>query len=162
MPFEQLRKQWLARDSRAPLQAALTFKDDWLVLGAGTKLASAKLGVPLTEDDDAHISSLLGVAYERPLEPAALRHIRRAIVKHGEGDATLASIHLAMTGLWPLKKPAQAAYRLFMAAGLLKAGISPRNLSRALALDCVPIDWIEKYSPDQPRVPASNGRPSGQ
>ncbi len=162
MLFEQLRKQRDAHGSCAPLHAALNFVDDWLVLGAGTRLALAKRGGYAPPSDDARISALLCAAYERPLEPAALRYVRRAIVKHSEGDATLALMHLAMTGLWPLKQPKQAAYRLFMADGLMKAGMTPLDLMRALDLDPAPLDWINKYSPDQPRVPAGNGRPSGQ
>jgi len=162
MLFEQLRKQWDTHSSRAPLQAALTFVDDWLVLGAGTRLALAKRGGYAPASDDARISALLCAAYERPLEPAALRYIRRAIVKHSEGDATLALVHLSMTGLWPLKQPKQAAYRLFMADGMMKAGMTPLDATRALDVDSASIDRIKKYFPDQPRVPAGNGRPSGQ
>lgn len=102
MLFEQLRKQWDGHGSRAPLHAALTFVDDWLVLGTGTRLALAKRGVCSPAIDDARVSALLCAAYQRPLEPRALGYIRRAIVTHGEGDATLALMHLAMTALWPL------------------------------------------------------------
>jgi len=162
MLFEQLRKQWDAHGSRAPLHAALTFVDDWLVLGAGTRLASAKRGVRSPAIDDARVSALLCAAYQRPLEPRAFSYIRRAIVKYSEGDAALASMHPAMTGLWPLKQPKHAAYRLFMADGLMRAGMTPLEASRALDLDSASVDRTEKYSPDQPRVPAGNGRPSGQ
>ncbi|MGO9769511.1 MAG: hypothetical protein ACLPSW_08145 [Roseiarcus sp.] len=162
MLFEQLRKQWDAHSSRAPLHAALTFVDDWLVLGAGTRLALAKRGVRPPAIDDARVSALLCAAYQRPLEPRALGYIGRAIVKHGEGDETLALMHLAMTALWPLTQPKQAAYRLFMADALMKAGMTTRDVFHALGFDSALIERIEKYSPDQPRVPAGNGRPSGQ
>jgi len=102
MLFEQLRKQWDAYGSRAPLHAALTFVDDWLVLGVGTRLATAKRSAGSRAIDDARVSALICAAYQRPVESRALRHIERAIVKHGEGDAPLASMHLAMTALWPL------------------------------------------------------------
>ncbi|MFZ1962196.1 MAG: hypothetical protein WAU78_01775 [Roseiarcus sp.] len=162
MLFEQLRKQWDGHGSRAPLHAALTFVDDWLVLGTGTRLALAKRGVCSPAIDDARVSALLCAAYQRPLEPRALGYIRRAIVTHGEGDATLALMHLAMTALWPLTQPKQAAYRLFMADALMKAGMTTRDVWHALGFDSALIERIEKYSPDQPRVPAGNGRPSGQ
>jgi hypothetical protein len=157
-----LRKQWDAHGSRAPLHAALTFVDDWLALGAGTRLALAKRSGCAPAVDDARVSALLCAAYQRPLEPRALSYIRRAIVKHREGDATLALMHLATTGLWPLTQPKQAAYRLFIADALMKAGMTTRNVLRTLGFDPAQIDGIEKYSPDQPRVPAGNGRPSGQ
>lgn len=99
MPFERLRKQWDALDSRAPLHPALTFVDDWLTLGAGTKLAFAKRGArEPAASDDPRFGALLCAAYGRPPEASALRHIRRALVKHSEGDALFASMHLAMTG----------------------------------------------------------------
>ncbi len=145
MLFEQLRKQWDAHGSRAPLHAALTFVDDWLVLGAGTRLAMAKHGVCSPAIDDARVSALLCAAYQRPLEPRALRYIGRAIVKQGEGDSTLASMHLAMTALWPLPQPKQAAYRLFMADALMKAGMTARDVWHALDFDSALIERIEKY-----------------
>ena len=73
-----------------------------------------------------------------------------------------ALMHLAMTALWPLTQPKQAAYRLFMADALMKAGMTTREVWHALGFDSALIERIEKYSPDQPRVPAGNGRPSGQ
>ena len=164
MPFERLRKQWDALDSRAPLHPALTFVDDWLLLGAGTKLAFAKRGAAnLSANDDARICALLCAAYGRPLKASALRHIHRALVKHSEGDSLFASMHLAMTGLWPLREPIEAAHRLFMADDLMKAGHPPRDLMRGLGFDPEPIDrLVRDYNPDQPRVPAGSGRPSGQ
>ncbi|WP_158812532.1 hypothetical protein [Methylocapsa sp. S129] len=139
------------------------------MLGAGTRLALAKrsaraLVSDSVEGDDARISALVCAAYGRPLDPRALRYIHRALVKHSEGDATLALMHLAMTGLWPLKEPRQAAYRLFMADRLMKAGLVPRDLIRALGQDPGSVDQLERrgYDPNQPCVPAGNGRPSGR
>jgi hypothetical protein len=49
-----------------------------------------------------------------------------------------------------------------MADALMKAGMTTRDVWHALGFDSALIERIEKYSPDQPRVPAGNGRPSGQ
>src|ERR1019366_334841 len=40
--------------------------------------------------------------------------------------------------------------------------LSPRALMKGLGLDPAPLDGLEKYNRDQPRVPAGNGRASGQ
>jgi hypothetical protein len=40
--------------------------------------------------------------------------------------------------------------------------MTPRALMKGLGLDCAALDGLEKYNPDQPRVPAGNGRASGQ
>jgi hypothetical protein len=50
---------------------------------------------------------------------------------------------------------------LFYAEGLVKLGVSPRALMRCHGLDTGQIDLL-KYSADQPRVPAGNGRESGE
>ncbi len=48
MAVEELRKPWEARDPRAPLHLAMTFKGEALVLGAGTVLGLAKRGLLLS------------------------------------------------------------------------------------------------------------------
>ncbi|MGH6840625.1 MAG: hypothetical protein ACREDV_00805 [Methylocella sp.] len=53
-----------------------------------------------------------------------------------------------------------AAYRLSLAAEQIDAGVAPRELAGELGLD--PPASLVKYDPDQPRVPAGNGRESGQ
>ncbi len=44
----------------------------------------------------------------------------------------------------------------------MKAGVSPRTILAALGGAPAPADFDRAYNPDQPRVPAGNGRPSGQ
>lgn len=52
---------------------------------------------------------------------------------------------------------------MFIIDALLEAGADPLTIVKALGTDPVACDLsLEKYSPDQPRVPAGNGRPSGQ
>jgi hypothetical protein len=53
------------------------------------------------------------------------------------------------------------AYRLFLAGTALEKGVSPSELMKALGFPRAARD-IEKYNPDQPRVPAGSGRESGQ
>jgi hypothetical protein len=91
-----------------------------------------------------------------------LGEIERAAKAWREGDDCLAHIHLAHTGLHPLHDAEAAAYRLFLDDGALCAGASSREVLKALHLDIRSIDAVEKYSPDQPRVPKGSGRTSGE
>jgi hypothetical protein len=167
MPVEALRKQWNARASSAPLHCFMTFEGDALVLGAETKLASVEPGAPrpteVTPASEARLFALLSVAYGRAIEPRAFNYVRRALVKRAQGEVTVASMHLALSGLPRLHEPKEDARRLFMADGLMKAGVAPRMIMQALEFDRAPLDELERsYDPAQPRVPAGNGRPSGR
>jgi hypothetical protein len=62
----------------------------------------------------------------------------------------LAAILLAQNDLGKLD--AAGAHRLPLAAELIEAGMTPRELAREFGLH-LPADLI-KYDPDQPRVPA--------
>jgi len=64
---------------------------------------------------------------------------------------------LSYCRLPPLETNEQA-FRLFAADALLETGLSPRRLMKALDLDPAPLDLLQKYNPDQPRIPAGNGR----
>lgn len=168
MPVEALRKQWDASSAQAPLHCAMTFVGGNLVLGAETKLAAAESDLPPEEGDasaanDARIVALLSAAYRRSIAPSTLTHIHRALIKQSEGNATLALVHLAMTGLPKLATPKEDARRLFMADGLIAADVAPRIILQALELNDPSLDDLERgYNPNQPRVPAGSGRESGQ
>jgi hypothetical protein len=53
------------------------------------------------------------------------------------------------------------AYRLFLAGTAREKGLDPSDLMNALGFPRAARD-LEKYDPDQPRVPAGSGRESGQ
>jgi hypothetical protein len=92
-----------------------------------------------------------------------LGNIERAAKAWGEGDECLAYIHLAHARLPELLNPAEAARRLFVADGFMKAGTSPRAVFQALGFGGPYIDAVEKFfNPDEPRVPAGSGRMSGE
>ena len=105
--------------------------------------------------------ALVSVAIGRPLDPSAATHVRRALANAREGDAPLALTHLALAGAGRLDDPREDARRLFIADGLMKAGIPPATILAALGE--MPPNAVDRaYNPDQPRVPSGNGRPSGQ
>jgi hypothetical protein len=67
---------------------------------------------------------------------------------------------LAFTGL-PKLESANDAYRLYLAGALLDDGLPPREMLAGLGLDRT-MRQLDKYDPDQPRVPAGSGRECGQ
>jgi len=159
MLVETLRADWSARGADACVFALPEFADGALTLGAGTKLADASARDRETEADRA--VALLSVALGRPLDEAQRAHARRALARAREGDAPLALTHLALAGVGRLDDPREDARRLFIADGLMKAGVPPATI--LAALDAPPPDALDRaYNPDQPRVPAGYGRPSGQ
>ena len=167
MQVNDLGAKWNAHCSRSPIHAFPIFDGDRLLLGAETTLAVSRpdkaiVAKGCAQGNEARLIALLSAAYGRPVSETALAHMRRSLQKQAQGDALLASIHLALTGFGKFDQPREAAFRLFAADELMRSGVAPRDILRALDLDPALIDRIEKYSPDQPRVPAGNGRPSGQ
>ena len=106
--------------------------------------------------DEPRVLALLASAYAQPVAPYVVAKIARAADLWNEGEKALAQIHLGYAGLPPCDD--DAALGLFLADECLAAGMTPAKLMKALGLD----PGHEKYSPDQPRVPAGSGRESGR
>ncbi|HEX4180317.1 MAG TPA: hypothetical protein VHY32_05965 [Caulobacteraceae bacterium] len=136
MLAERLSKQWRARQALVPVQTAMSFGPEGLVLGARTVLAPAEADGPRRsirlEGREARIGALLSAAHLKPIPPAALTHIRKAAEHWGEGRAALAEVHLALSGVSTLADPGPGAQRLFLADGLLQAGVEPDAILKAL------------------------------
>jgi hypothetical protein len=162
---EQLRNAWRWRERAVPISAVPTLTSEGLVLGAGTVLIPTEGSRRLKsfEGQELNLLALLSAAYGRPIAPSVLGNIERAAKAWSEGDDCLAYIHLAHARLSETQDSHEAARRLFIADGFIKAGTSPRAVFEALAFDPIFIDQIEKlYNPAQPRVPPGSGRTSGQ
>jgi hypothetical protein len=158
-----LEKAWRDQAGVAPLSPGMAFGPEGLTLGAGTVLASVDGLTEADERDEARLYALLSAAYRQPIGPQAIRYIRRGAASWRAGDEAMAAMHLAMTGLMPLRNVKDAARRLFMADMLMKAGTGPDVILRALdILGADGEDALTRYSPDQPRNPAGSGRVSGQ
>ncbi len=104
--------------------------------------------------------TLPSIAYRRPMSPNVLHHVEAAADHWHRGEKALATIRLTFGGLHRLDDPALDD-RVRLARWLLDEGMSPGRLRAELGLGSAPID-IRKYDPDQPRVPAGNGRESGR
>jgi hypothetical protein len=165
MLHERLRNAWHAREQAIAISPVLTLAPQGLVLGAGTILVPADGSRRLLslKGQEARVLALLAAAYGRAVAPSVLGNIKRAAKAWGEGDDCLAYIHLAHSRLPALQEPYDAARRLFIVDGFLKAGTSPRVVFEALRITPAYIDAVEKFfNPDQPRVPAGSGRTSGE
>jgi hypothetical protein len=137
----------------------MTVTEQGLVLGAGILLAKMGEDGLCLDGEEERILTLLAIAYRGDV-PGAKMGIFRRVSKHWQGgDKCLAAILLAQSGLPEIDE--DVAYRLSLAARLIDAGVTPRELPRELGLNPVQLD-VSKYDENQPRVPAGNGRESGQ
>ena len=161
----QLRNAWHARKRVVPISPVLNLTPEGLVLGAGTVMVPADGPRQLRSmrGQETRVLALLSAAYGKAIAPSVLGNIERAAKAWSEGDDCLAYIHLAHARLPTLRDPYDAARRLFIADGLMKAGASPRAVFEAFHFGGAYIDAVEKFfNPDQPRVPAGSGRTSGE
>jgi len=159
---EDLRMQWREHSASARVREVLSFRDDGaLALGADTVLWKVRglLGCDSSPSDDARLQALLLAGYGRAADSASIGHLKAATLCHEEGDVGKAGIHLALSRLGPLTDPLEASRRLFMTDGLLQGGVAPEAILEALARQP---EVTAKYSSSQPRVPAGNGRQSGE
>jgi hypothetical protein len=109
LSIERLRETWSAREAVTDIDAVMCFKADGLILGAGTVLApcSTNGGPPSIEFEgcEARLLALLSVAYDRPVSPQIMKHIRSAALRWGDGDEGVAGEPLASRSPNPLNLP---------------------------------------------------------
>jgi hypothetical protein len=148
MRLDELSKSWEAAAAH-PITPEMSFDGDFPVLGAQTRLA--KVGAAL---DEARLAALLIAAHGRPIAASSLRHVQHGLEKKRDGEVILALIHLALSGLAKLREPKEDARRLFMADALMKQGVDPIAVAKGIL--SLADGALEKYNPDQPRVPADN------
>ncbi len=163
MFIEDRQRQWFSLPASTAVHPTMTFVDDRLELGAGTVLARLDCDGLDLDGKEARLLALLSAAYQRTADPSILSKLRLAGREWRKGEACLAQIHLVLSGLQPLARPNEAAYRLFLADGLMAHGMRPRDIMKALDLDPSVIDGLEKlFNSDEARVPKGSGRPSGR
>ena len=149
----------------AIMTRSVEMSDAGLVVGAGSILArmtKASDGPPrlaLDADRDRCLA-MLSVAWGRPVGADIFHHVEAASQAWQRGDKALANLRLVFAGLPRLAEPADA-YRLCLAEYLLDEGMAPEALMRVLGYP-PNVDRLGKYNPDQQRVPAGNGRRSGE
>ena len=160
-----LEKAWAARALQGPIYRAPTFVGDRLVLGAQTVIAVAHKATPTSSasanEHDTRMVALLSAFYGAAVSNRALAHLRRALEKRIEGDALLASTHLALAGHWPVRDPAPAAKRILICDSLMSRGTAPETILAALGFDP---QWnlLERYAQGELRNPPGEGIESGR
>ena len=140
----------------------MDFADGWLVFGAGTRLAKLDRG-EMSPRERARLIALLTAAHRRPIEASGLRYLQRALKAKRDGDIALAHMHIALSRLGTLDRPREDARRMFVIEALIDDGVEPNAILKGFGADSAengPV--LDKYSPDQPRVPAGAGRASGR
>jgi len=153
--FDDLETRFTERRRSCGIRRALEMTNEGLMLGAGVLLTRCA-----AEGEELRILALLAATHGRAVSPQIIDVMRKASDLWSRGEKFLAQLHLAFARLPPLTE--DQAFALFAADELLKSGLSPRALMKGLGFDPAPLDALEKYSPDQPRVPAGNGRACGQ
>jgi hypothetical protein len=166
LDIDKLEAKWTVQVSSRPLKHRPEITEEGLVLGAGTMLASVARDATgifklVLDGEEERIVALLSIACGQNLPASVITGLRKASDCWSRDDKCLAHVHLSQAGL-PAFDDLEHAFRLFAVNELLEAGFSPRMLMRALGLDPAPLEDLKKYNSDQPRVPAGNGRESGQ
>ena len=139
----------------------ITLHEHGLMVGNDLALIRLVKGDLAIAEDGERCLALLSVLDRRPIDADVLLHFEAAAAYLRRGDKALANLRLAFARLPAISNPFDLQ-RLRFANELFARGITPRQLMRELALDSSALDILAKYSPDQPRVPAGNGRASGQ
>ena len=136
MPVDERRVAARAGESIFPISTVMHLASEGPVLGAGTLVVAADTARRLSSlgGQEARVLALLSAAYNRAVPPSVLGNIERAAKSWREGDDSLAYIHLAHAGLPELQDPREAARRLFLADGLMKAASSLRISKMARGL----------------------------
>ena len=160
MLIERLRREWSDHCEDSRIDTLIKVTADGLRLGAGTILVGPDPRVrPEVPSDDLRLRALLATAYGVSIAAEALGHVQLAGHCWLEGKIDRAELHIALARLPRLNHPEQTAERLFLADGIMEAGIQPEEILSVLSEN----ESTQKaYNSDQPRVPAGSGRPSGQ
>jgi hypothetical protein len=142
----------------------MRFGREGLVLGAGTVLAPAIGDGDLQIDgQEDRLQALLSAAYGRAPPAGAVGHVRRAAKCWNDGDAGRAELHLALTGLSRLEPAGNGPKRLFLADQLLRSGIAPNDICKALDIETPRGAPARKaFDPGELRNPKGDGVDSGR
>lgn len=141
--------RFAARLLARPFYRNMQITDEGLMLGADIALArqaqNGKEALAL-EGEGPRILVMLGAAFGDGATPYSLERMQRASELWCEGEKFLAICHLSYARVPPVTTEAQA-FALFATDELLKAGMTPGSLMKALGLDPSSFDELAKYNP---------------
>ncbi len=148
------------RPSRA-VTNALTLTEMGFSIGGDTILMRRiDSRMAIAEDGERCLASL-SVLTNETLSAELLLDLVGAAAYLRDGDLALANLRLVFSRLPAIRTSADAE-RLAAAVGLLDGGMAPSDLMKSVGLNADTLHAIRKFDPNQPRVPAGNGRASGQ
>jgi len=153
--MQSFRERFEQQAAIRPLLLNPELTDRGLYLGAGTLVLASP-----QDDSDDRLTALLGVAYKRSFRRDVVANLKKAARQWKRGDKAMARMHLALANL-PRLVRREDAFDLFWADELMRAGTEPGAFLKVIALNPRLLD-LRKFNPDQPRVPAGNGRESGR
>ena len=160
--LERLRKSWLDSGRFLGIHKRPSLEKRGLVFGAQTLLAKRNRDGALDIDgEEAKLLTLLAVAYGRPVDLSVLNSFSAASKHTRAGDECMAAMSVALARLPQLLDPDDAARRLFIAEGLVAAGVRPQDIWKALEFELS--DELEKlYNQNEARNPKGDGDISGR
>ena len=135
-----------------------------VTLGSDTRLVrfDARTGrLALAADRERCLALLAIAAPGARLDTTTIQHLVAAAAYWERGDKALANLRLVFAGLPRLRDAGDAA-RLRAAEYLLDHGMTPSELLHELAIDTAGLGLQKEYDPNQPRVPAGQGKESGR
>jgi hypothetical protein len=148
--FKALRDSWPKALRWQQFLPWVSWTDKGPLLGFGTNLAKR------VDGNESRLLALLSVTFEKSFSSSVLDGLRLAEAAWKEGHFSKSATHIALLNL-PRLTDQERARRLHMAAGILdEALLSPRDLLKACEMDASALEALEKYNPDQPRIPAGN------
>lgn len=116
--------------------------------------------IAISEDSERCLASL-SVLKKEALPAEYLLDLIGAAAHLRDGDVALANLRLVFSRLPAIRTSADAD-RLAAAIALLDGGMAASDLMKNVGLSDDALNALEKFDPNQPRVPAGNGRASGQ
>jgi hypothetical protein len=144
-----LERSWDADAKHSSVERTITIKEGGLFLGA-TRLA------PSAQRHEQRIYALVSYVACAAAPKSLLKTVEAAEADYKGGDKAMANMRLALA--IPTPSDDEVNWRkLHIAAGLIDSGLlSPEELLKFAKIDGGQSDKVDKYSPDQPRVPAGN------
>lgn len=161
---ESLTKQWNERGRFDRIRAVMELTEAGLMLGAGTLIARLKTdgrgsSVLDFEGQEDRVLVLLSIAFGRSVPARLIGNLRRASRQWAQSNKALVQIQITLAGS-PQFIDMEDAFLLFLADGLIAAGISPRALMKAQGLDPTPLDSFKLIEHRQAGAPAKEGERS--
>jgi hypothetical protein len=162
--LERLQKSWLDSGRFLRIHKSPNLEKRGLLFGAQTFLAKRNSDGALGIDgEETKLLTLLAVAYGRPVDLSVLNSFRAASKHTRAGDECMAAMSVALARLPRLLDPDDAARRLFIAEGLVAAGVRPQDIWKALEFDLELSNELEKlYNQNEARNPKGDGDISGR